>query len=236
MSEITQFEKEQIEKANDTDLIPAVFVHGLWLLPSSWDRWRALFEEKGFATLAPGWPDDPNTVEEADRNPDVMAHKSIGQIWFADYPNRRIEELSPNGTYLDQFGGTYSTGPDQFTDPGRCGQPARHRERLGQRAARAVRRAAAGADLPRPVRLAGTATASSTRTRTWPSDRTGTSTSSTGRTTGSSCSTRPVPIRASSPPARRATRSASPLRPQGSRGRPRRAATASSSTTRRPAP
>jgi len=59
MSEITQFETEQIERANGTDLIPVVFVHGLWLLPSSWDRWRAMFEEVGFATLAPGWPDDP---------------------------------------------------------------------------------------------------------------------------------------------------------------------------------
>ena len=47
-----------------------------------------------------------------------VALDSSGNLWFADYPNRRIEELSPNGTYLDQFGGTYGTGPDQFTDPG----------------------------------------------------------------------------------------------------------------------
>ena len=86
MSEITQFEADQIKKANDTDLVPVVFVHGLWLLPASWDRWRTLFEEAGFATLAPGWPDDPNSVEEANLNPDVMAHKTIGQIadHFAD--------------------------------------------------------------------------------------------------------------------------------------------------------
>jgi non-heme chloroperoxidase len=57
-----------------------VFVHGLWLLPSSWDRWRAVFEEAGFTTLSPGWPDDPNTVEEAKQHPEVFAHKTIGQI------------------------------------------------------------------------------------------------------------------------------------------------------------
>ncbi|MEV6039399.1 hypothetical protein AB0L65_50310 [Nonomuraea sp. NPDC052116] len=32
-------EQEQIERANDSGRVPAVFVHGLWLLPSSWDRW-----------------------------------------------------------------------------------------------------------------------------------------------------------------------------------------------------
>src|SRR5207249_1577251 len=30
--------------------------------------------------LAPGWPDDPLTVEEARRNPEVFAHKGIRQI------------------------------------------------------------------------------------------------------------------------------------------------------------
>jgi non-heme chloroperoxidase len=46
-----------------------VFIHGLWLLPSSWDRWAALFEEAGYATLTPSWPDDPETVAEARANP-----------------------------------------------------------------------------------------------------------------------------------------------------------------------
>ena len=56
-----------------------MFVHGLWLLPSSWDRWRALFKEAGLATLAPGWPDDPETIVEAKAHPEVFAHKTIGQ-------------------------------------------------------------------------------------------------------------------------------------------------------------
>lgn len=86
MAELTDYESEQISQANATKLTPVVFVHGLWLLPNSWDRWRGLFEDAGYATLAPGWPDDPNTVDEANRHPEVLAHKGIGQIadHFAD--------------------------------------------------------------------------------------------------------------------------------------------------------
>src|SRR5260370_35957283 len=80
MADITEYEAEQIREANAADRIPVVFIHGLWLLPSSWDRWRTVFEEAGYATLAPGWPDDPGTVEDANRHPEVLARKSVGQI------------------------------------------------------------------------------------------------------------------------------------------------------------
>jgi non-heme chloroperoxidase len=62
---------EQVERANASGRTPVVFIHGLWLLPSSWDRWAAMFDEAGYAPLTPGWPDDPDTVEEANANPDV---------------------------------------------------------------------------------------------------------------------------------------------------------------------
>jgi non-heme chloroperoxidase len=65
MTTITAHEQQDIDRANAVGLTPVAFVHGLWLLSSSWDRWRALFEENGYITLAPGWPDDPETVEEA---------------------------------------------------------------------------------------------------------------------------------------------------------------------------
>jgi non-heme chloroperoxidase len=80
MAEITEHEQEQIDQANASGKTPVVFVHGLWLLPSSWDRWRAVFEEAGYSTLAPSWPDDPNTVAEANRHPEVFAHKTVGQV------------------------------------------------------------------------------------------------------------------------------------------------------------
>ncbi len=80
MSDITAHESQQIDKANATGLQPVVFIHGLWLLPTSWERWAKLFEGAGYTALTPGWPDDPNTVAEANAHPDVMAHKTVGQV------------------------------------------------------------------------------------------------------------------------------------------------------------
>ncbi len=80
MTAITAREQSELDQANQSGKQPVVFVHGLWLLSGSWDRWRALFEERGYATLAPGWPDDPETVEEANEDPEVFAHKRIKQV------------------------------------------------------------------------------------------------------------------------------------------------------------
>lgn len=91
MATITDYEAEQIEKANATERTPVVFIHGLWLLPSSWDRWTAVFEEAGYAPFAPTWPDDPLTVEEARANPDVLAKKTLGQV--ADHTAEVIGQL-----------------------------------------------------------------------------------------------------------------------------------------------
>jgi non-heme chloroperoxidase len=71
---------QQVERANSSGRTPVVFIHGLWLLPNSWDRWQAVFEEAGYAAVSPGWPDDPDTVEEANANPEVFAKKSVGQV------------------------------------------------------------------------------------------------------------------------------------------------------------
>jgi non-heme chloroperoxidase len=80
MAGITPKEAQQIEKANASGRTPVVFIHGLWLLPSSWDNWANHFEEAGYAAVTPVWPDDPDTVEEARANPDVFAKKTLGQI------------------------------------------------------------------------------------------------------------------------------------------------------------
>ena len=80
MTNFTAHEQREIDRANAEGKQPVVFVHGLWLLSSSWDRWRALFEEQGYTTLAPGWPDDPETVEAANHDPQVFAHKRIQQV------------------------------------------------------------------------------------------------------------------------------------------------------------
>ena len=79
-AEITEHELGQVERANATTATPVVFVHGLWLLPSSWEPWAALFEEAGYVALMPGWPHDPETVAEAKANPEVFAHKGIAEM------------------------------------------------------------------------------------------------------------------------------------------------------------
>jgi pimeloyl-ACP methyl ester carboxylesterase len=101
---ITEHELEQCERANATGRQPVVFVHGLWLLPSSWDRWAALFEESRFAAMTPGWPDDPDTVEEAKAHPEVFAGKSIGQV--ADHFETIIRGLDKKPAIIGHsFGG-----------------------------------------------------------------------------------------------------------------------------------
>jgi pimeloyl-ACP methyl ester carboxylesterase len=103
-STITDHELAQVERANASGLAPVAFVHGLWLLPSSWDRWVTLFEEAGFTAVIPGWPDDPETVEEAKAHPEVLAHKSVGQI--ADYVEGIISRLDKKPAVIGHsFGG-----------------------------------------------------------------------------------------------------------------------------------
>jgi len=79
-STIDEHEAEEVERANTSGRTPVVFVHGLWLLASSWDRWATVFEEAGYSALSPGWPDDPETVKEAKADPGVFAGKSIGDV------------------------------------------------------------------------------------------------------------------------------------------------------------
>jgi non-heme chloroperoxidase len=72
--------EEEIDRANASGRTPVVFIHGLWLLPSSWDRWAVAFDDAGYSPLTPGWPDDPETVAEANAHPEVFAGKTVGQV------------------------------------------------------------------------------------------------------------------------------------------------------------
>jgi pimeloyl-ACP methyl ester carboxylesterase len=95
---------EQIAQANESGRVPVVFIHGLWLLPSSWDRWAAVFAEAGYAPVSPGWPDDPDTVEEANADPGVFANKTIGQV--ADHYSQVISGLARKPAVIGHsFGG-----------------------------------------------------------------------------------------------------------------------------------
>jgi non-heme chloroperoxidase len=95
---------DQAQRANASGLTPVVFVHGLWLLPSSWDRWATLFEEAGYSALTPGWPDDPETVAEANANPTAFARKGVGDV--ADHFDALIRKLDRKPAVIGHsFGG-----------------------------------------------------------------------------------------------------------------------------------
>ncbi|MDW4909874.1 alpha/beta hydrolase [Streptomyces sp. ADMS] len=101
---MTSNDAQQIERANATDRTPVVFVHGLWLLASSWDRWVTHFEHAGFAPVSLSWPDDPETVEEANAHPEVFAGKTVGQI--ADHLEELIGSLTRKPAIVGHsFGG-----------------------------------------------------------------------------------------------------------------------------------
>ncbi len=114
MTDLTTHEQEQIDRANATGKQPVAFVHGLYLLASSWYSWRTLFEEHGYTTLAPGWPDDPQTVAEANDDPEVFAHKRIKQV--TDHYAKAIGQLKRKPVVVGHsFGGLIA---QQLADEG----------------------------------------------------------------------------------------------------------------------
>ena len=122
---ITDHELRQVERANATEATPVLFIHGLWLLPSSWDPWAALFEDAGFIALTPDWPDDPATVEEARANPDTLANKTLKQV--ADHTAEIIMALhrkpalighSTGGLLAEMIAGRGLSSATVAIDPG----------------------------------------------------------------------------------------------------------------------
>src|SRR4029453_15180722 len=91
MAAISECEGREIDTANASGTTPVVFIHGLWLLPSSWNDWADLFKQAGYAPLTPDWPDDPETVDVARANPDVLARKTLKQV--ADHTTDVIDKL-----------------------------------------------------------------------------------------------------------------------------------------------
>ena len=103
-STLADWERAEIARANESDLTPVVFVHGLWLLSSSWQPWRDFFEDNAFITLAPGWPDDPATVAEAREHPEAFAKKMVQEV--TDHYLEAIAELDQAPVVIGHsFGG-----------------------------------------------------------------------------------------------------------------------------------
>jgi pimeloyl-ACP methyl ester carboxylesterase len=111
---LTSTEQQEIDRANAAGSQPVVFVHGLWLLANSWENWRTLFEARGYTTLAPGWPDDPETTQEANQDPDALAHKRIKQV--TDHYVAAIAQLQRKPAVIGHsFGGLIA---EQLADRG----------------------------------------------------------------------------------------------------------------------
>src|SRR4026209_1344987 len=103
MASISQRESREIEAANTSGTIPVVFIHGLWLLPSSWANLADFFKQAGYAPLTPDWPDDPETIEEARANPDVLAKKTLKQV--ADHTTEVIGKLEKKPAVMGHSNG-----------------------------------------------------------------------------------------------------------------------------------
>ena len=122
---ITERELKQVERANATAATPVVFIHGLWLLPSSWEPWAGLFEQSGYVALTPSWPDDPETVEVARAKPGVLAKKTLRQV--ADHAAEIITALhkkpavighSTGGLLAEMLAGRGLSAATVAIDPG----------------------------------------------------------------------------------------------------------------------
>src|SRR3982074_2986136 len=104
MAAISEQEEDQVNKANASGLAPVAVVRGLWLLASGWDCCSTVFGEAGYATVAPDWPDDAATVDEANEHPEVFARKSVGQV--ADHSEDVIRKLDRKPAVIGHsFGG-----------------------------------------------------------------------------------------------------------------------------------
>ena len=57
-----------------------VFIHGLWLHPTSWQPWMELFDRSGYRCVAPGWPGVADTVAQSRAHPEDIADKGIDDV------------------------------------------------------------------------------------------------------------------------------------------------------------
>jgi pimeloyl-ACP methyl ester carboxylesterase len=83
---------------------PVIFIHGLWLHSSSWEPWLELFASEGYRSLAPGWPGDPDTVQESRENPESIADHGVDEV--VGHYARIIQELPARPVLIGHsFGG-----------------------------------------------------------------------------------------------------------------------------------
>ena len=83
---------------------PVVFVHGLWIHSVSWQPWQDLFTEKGYDTIAPGWPGEGPTVGATRANPAAVSSHGVEEVTAA-YATVVAELSEPPIVVGHSFGG-----------------------------------------------------------------------------------------------------------------------------------
>ena len=102
---LTDDENDQLARANASGRTPVVFVHGLWLLAGSWDRWIGHFEDAGYSAVAPSWPNDPPDGRRGrGTTPPRLAGTSVGDV--ADHLEQFVRRLARKPAVIGHsFGG-----------------------------------------------------------------------------------------------------------------------------------
>ena len=101
---LTDDENDQLERANASGRTPVVFVHGLWLLASSWDRWIGHFEDAGYSAVAPAGPTIRRRSPRRKADPTVFAGTSVGDV--ADHLEQFVRRLARKPAVIGHsFGG-----------------------------------------------------------------------------------------------------------------------------------
>lgn len=84
-----------------------VLIHGAWLTSQSWDRFSALFTERGYDCVVPPWPHDNRPVQalQSDPAPELA---SLGVTEIVDHYARVVAELpEPPVLVGHSFGGLF---------------------------------------------------------------------------------------------------------------------------------
>lgn len=90
--------------STNSEKMPVVFIHGLWLHAESWSNWIQLFEEHGYHAVAASWPGDAKTAESTRQNAEAVAGYGVTEI--ADYISKQLRGFSQKPILIGHsFGG-----------------------------------------------------------------------------------------------------------------------------------
>jgi len=57
-----------------------VLIHGLWVTPRSWEKFKQRYEARGYTVLAPAWPGVRGEVEDMQRDPSSFNGIGLAEV------------------------------------------------------------------------------------------------------------------------------------------------------------